>query len=272
MDQILVKDVMDVIEALAPCNSALDYDNVGLLVGSKSMIVNGIIVGLELTDSLLEEAIESGSNLIVVHHPLIFKPIKKITLEDVTGNKIIRLIQSNIALYVAHTNLDVSPGGLNDYIAKRIGMEIEPFNISGQISNESDLDVIGLSSNIRVGSIKPIRLINLVNELKSKLQLDYLLYTGNEQKMIKRVGLCTGSGISFYNEALEAKVDVYITGDMKYHDATYANDMGIPIIDATHYGSEILVRELFYELLTTHFQKKVVVIRHMSYINPIKII
>lgn len=260
MANVKVRDVMDVIEQLAPVELAENYDNVGLLVGSENAKVSKVILGLELSDSLLEEAILKQCDLIVVHHPLIFKPLKKVISQDVIGHKVITLIKENISLYVAHTNLDTTIGGLNDFIASKLFIDVEAIDKNKEIPN------------IRVGSIKETTLINLAKHVKTSLNLDYLHYCGDESKKVSRVGLCTGSGISFYKEAIAKEVDVFITGDMKYHDATLAVDMKVPIIDATHYGSEILVSEFLYNELNKSFNNNLELIIHESYDNPIKTI
>lgn len=259
MANIRVRDVMDVLEDLAPVELAQSYDNVGLLVGSEDCVVRKAIVGLELSESLLEEAIQTGCDLIVVHHPLIFKPMKKIISQDVTGHKVITLIKENISLYVAHTNLDSAVGGLNDYVADKLDIKVDVINPDSGIPN------------IRIGTISEMTLIELANSIKNNLDLDYLHYSGDDHQRVSRVGLCTGSGMSFYKEAIANEVDVYITGDMKYHDATLAIDTKVPIIDATHYGSEIIVSEFLHSELSKSF-KDVEIIIHQRYDNPIKTI
>lgn len=259
MANLKVRDIMDVVEDLAPTHLAESYDNVGLLVGSESAFVKKVILGLELTDSLLEEAILKECDLIVVHHPLIFKPLKKIISQDVIGSKVIRLIKENISLYVAHTNLDTTIGGLNDYVASKLGIDVDV------------IDPLEEIPNIRIGSIKEMSVLDLAKHVKSSLNLDYLHYCGDEESIVSRVGLCTGSGMSFYKEAMSKEVDVFITGDMKYHDATLAVDMKVPIIDATHYGSEILVSEFLYSELSKNLEG-VEFLVHELYDNPIKTI
>ena len=260
MANLKVRDVMDVMEELAPISLAQSYDNVGLLIGSESEVVNKVILGLELTDSLLEEAILKECDLIIVHHPLIFKPLKKIISQDVIGSKVIKLIKENISLYVAHTNLDTTLGGLNDYVASKLGIQVDTIKVDDEIPN------------IRVGSIKEMTMLDLAKHVKSSLDLDYLHYCGDEKTLVSRVGLCTGSGMSFYKEAMSKEVDVFITGDMKYHDATLSVDMKVPIIDATHYGSEILVSEFLYSELNKSFKGNIEFVVHELYDNPIKTI
>ncbi len=257
MAGIRVKEIMDAIEALAPKELAMDYDNVGLLVGSEFAKAEKVIVGLELTDSLLEEALSAGCDLIVVHHPLIFKPLKKVVREDVTGKRIMTLIKENISLYVAHTNLDSAAGGLNDYVAAKLKIDLDPV--------EKDEPPA-----YRLGSIEETTLIQLAKDVKTALNLNYLHYCGNDAAIMKKIGLCAGSGMSFYQDALKEDIDVYITGDVKYHDAVIANDLKVPIIDATHFGSEVIVGELLEDTLRKAFAGGVEIVLHRSYNNPIK--
>lgn len=255
MDGIVVADVVRIIEQLAPVELAMDYDNVGLIVGDPKSKVTGIMLGLELTDEVIRHAKESGCNVIVVHHPPIFKPIYSIQSGNPQGNKIYTLIQNNISVVAAHTNLDVAVNGLNDFVLKKLGLEI----------------VECQNTNIRLGAIKPISLKDFIKHVKSSLNLEYVHYCGDEQKTIRRVGLCTGSGMSFYKEACNESADVYVTGDLKYHDAVDALERGVPIVDATHFGSEIWVEDLLQEYLSNALNANVPIVKFKSYKNPIKV-
>ena len=164
--------------------------------------------------------------MIVLHHTLIFKPLKLIVDSDPIQKRIMILIKKDISLYAAHTNLDSAIGGLNDFIAEKLGIAVT--NI---VFDESVPD-------IRIGQVRPKTLRDFVMEIKNKLNLDYIHYCGDESKVISTVALCTGSGFSYYDEAFDAGADVLLTGDMKYHDAKYALDRGMPVVDATHFGTE----------------------------------
>jgi len=258
MAAVKVKHIMACLADLAPEERAMEYDNVGLLVGSKEDPVSKVMVGLELTEGLLDEAIQKSCDMIVVHHPLIFKPIKKVIQEDIVGKKIIRLIRSNIALYASHTNLDEAKGGLNDFIASKIGIQCE-----------QDLDS---PSPIRLGYVQEQTVLELASHIKKQLKLNYIHYCGEESHLVSKVALCTGSGMSFYKEALQEGIDAYITGDLKYHEAMEALDLNTPVIDATHFGSEVMVAELLYEWLEKRFDKSVELVIHEGAENPIKIV
>lgn len=260
MDVVTVNHILASLERLAPSELALDYDNVGLLVGSKETQVTGIMTGLELTDELIDDAIIRGCNVIVVHHPLIFKPLYSVKEDQFQGKKIISLIRKNISLIAAHTNLDMAVDGLNDYMVRRLSLE----------------PVESLSKNIRLGTIESQTLLQFVKHIKETLNLDYIHYCGNEERIVQKIALCTGSGMSFYQEACNEGVDVYITGDMKYHDATYAIEMNTPVIDATHFGTEVEVENLLRDYLTlelaSFYSATIPVYTHGKYKNPIKVL
>lgn len=126
-----VGTITNIIENLAPLNYAYKWDNVGLQLGSKEDIVSKVLTTLEITEGVLDEAVEKGVNMIITHHPTIFSPLKNIIKEDMKGKLIYKAIQNNIAIYAVHTNIDIAPGGLNDYIAKLLNVvETEVLDIT----------------------------------------------------------------------------------------------------------------------------------------------
>lgn len=255
MDGLIVADIVRIIEQLAPVELAMDYDNVGLIVGDLKSKVTGVMVGLELNEMIIKEAISFGCNVIVVHHPLIFRPVYSILAGTPQGNKIFTLVQNNISVIAAHTNLDSTVNGLNDFVLKKLGIEPVPCQ----------------NVNIRIGTIKTTDLMSFIKHVKDCLELEYIHYCGDEHKQVSRVGLCTGSGMSFYRAACDEKVDVFITGDMKYHDAVDGVECGVPIIDATHFGSEIWVEDLLHEYLSNTLTAEFPIIKFTQYKNPIKV-
>lgn len=257
MDAITVKDIMDCIERLAPQDLAQDYDNIGLLIGDSKRRVNKIIVGLEVTNSLIDEAINKACDMIVVHHPLIFSPLNRIVEQDPIAHKVIRLIKADINVYVAHTNLDMAQHGLNDYLCEVL--DIKP-NIE-----------IGFEQNrlLRICDVKQQAFKQLVWHVKERLNLDTIRYVGHLDKQIKRIGLCSGSGMSFFDMAIEQGADAYITGDLKYHDAVKAMELEVPVIDAGHYGTEIICRQLFENILKENFQEDIQIFQHNAFLDPI---
>lgn len=128
---VTVKVIADIIEKLAPLNYAYKWDNVGLQLGHREDIINKILTTLEITDAVLDEAIKKDVNMIVTHHPMIFSPLKSIIKDDIKGRIIYKAIQNNIAVYVTHTNMDIAPNGLNDYVARQLNIQnIEVLDIT----------------------------------------------------------------------------------------------------------------------------------------------
>ena len=227
---VKVKKILEKLQDLAPDNLAEDWDNIGLQVGSIHNKVSKILLALDATQSVIEEAINIGAHMIITHHPMIFTPIKKVTKDEPIGNNIYKLIQNNISLYVMHTNLDATFGGTNDVLGNIIGL----YNVEGLSPNERGMG-IG-----RIGDIKTTTITQLTHKLKQGLNISYARIVGSPEKEVNKVAICTGSGMSFLEYAV-GRADVFITGDVKFHEAQNAWENHIGVIDVGHYGSENIV-------------------------------
>ncbi|MDR1000784.1 MAG: Nif3-like dinuclear metal center hexameric protein [Clostridiales bacterium] len=227
-----VQWVIDQMRSLAPENSAVPSDNVGLLVGETEANVTKILVALDCTQDVVREAVEYGADMIVTHHPLIYAPINRVNSDTAAGQMIIQLIRAGISVYAAHTNLDRACGGVNDCLMEKIG-----FAQNLQLLQEGDLDY-GLVRYGRLG--KPMTLINLAKHVKTVLKLSGVRYAGDAETMIHSAGICCGGGsdMKFFEAAKEKGCEVFITGDIGYHDFVGAKQLGICLIDATHFASE----------------------------------
>lgn len=222
-----VKAVINKLNDLAPEDLAMDWDNVGLQVGSLDSKVAKILLALDASPKVIEESIEENVDMIITHHPMIFSPLKTITVDSLLGNKIYKLIRNDISLYVMHTNFDVAFGGTNDVLANKIGLyDLKAIN--------PDENGIGIG---RIGNIKKTSINNLATTLKDKLELQNIRVIGNLDRKVSKVAICTGSGMGFIDYVAK-EADVFITGDVKFHDAQRARDLGIGVIDAGHYGTE----------------------------------
>ena len=238
---MLVKDIVDIAEQLAPPYLAEHWDNVGLLVGDENRECKKILFALDAIDAVVDEAIDIGADMIITHHPIIFKGVSGINTSTALGRRLIKLIKNDIAVYCAHTSLDIAEGGTNDVLAKTIGLE----NIEGLIPEENGF--LG-----RIGTLKEeMSLKELADLLIKKLDMTSANVTGELSSKVKKVGLCTGSGADrdFMLAAKKAGCDVYITGDVKYHDAQFAYDIGINLIDASHYHTEKIAMPFFCEFV-----------------------
>ncbi|MBS7014897.1 MAG: Nif3-like dinuclear metal center hexameric protein [Veillonella sp.] len=336
----IVQQVITLMEQLAPRSYAESWDNVGLMVGDRNAIVTGVLTTLDVTAEAISYAIEHDCNLIVSHHPLIFKGLKQLSCDTAQGRMINQLIQHNIAVYSAHTNLDIAPGGLNDMLAERLGLiDIKGFIKTGEdtlykittfvpenaadavriamgnagagrignyeycsfsahgegrfVGNDNSHPVIGEAGFMTVvpevqinalvdgmhlqGVIKTMKdahpyeeaaydvlslvepkgatqYLGRIGRLPNALNLDTfrewlqealpeanIRFAGVAPKEIQSIALCSGAGAEFIKDAARLHVDAYVTGDVKYHDAQLAKELGLLVVDAGHFGTESIV-------------------------------
>ncbi|MDR2903393.1 MAG: Nif3-like dinuclear metal center hexameric protein [Clostridiales bacterium] len=235
---VICDDIIDMMEKLAPPSLAESWDNSGLLIGRRAAGVKKILVALDATAEVVREAVEIGADMIVTHHPVIFKPMAQINGDTPLGEKLLTLIEQKIAVYAAHTNLDIAQGGTNDTFAESIGLTaVEPL-----LQTENAVfAAIG-----RMGRLKtPMSLSAFAAEIKRKIGLPTIRFVGDGDRRIETAGLSTGSASNAKNfiEAQKRGCDVFITGDIRFHEAQDALALGLPLIDATHYASENLVAD-----------------------------
>lgn len=349
---MISKKIFDKIEEFARIRFSESWDNCGLQIGSNSKEVKKILLALDMSKKVCEKAVRENFDLIITHHPFFFSGFKKIVLDGYQGNIIENLIKNNISLYSAHTNLDITYGGVNDVLCDILNIKnTNPLSISyeekliklvvyipkgeyadllrkelgeknyGKIGNYSNCsfstlgngrfkpeknsnafigkegkieiveeekieflmyeneleDAIKIIEKVhpyeevaydvyilknkgkifghgRIGNLpQKVKLEDFCKQLKNKLKCDYLRVYGNLNKEINRVALCGGSGACFITDAKKQKADVYITGDIKHHDAQKARELGICIIDAGHYNLEIHVLKALKEYLELNF-------------------
>lgn len=230
-----VKDLICFMEKIAPPMLAESWDNVGLMVGEKDKEVKRVLVALDAIDKVIDEAIEKDCQMIITHHPLIFRGTKSVTSETALGRRLLKLIQNNIAVYSAHTNLDIVKGGTNDTLAKLLELE----NIENLCEPVFEDMALG-----KVGELKAeITFEELIKKTQEALKLKGLIACGDKERMVKKVAVGTGacSDIEYIQRAKALGCDVLITSDVGYHDAQNAVDYDICLIDASHYGTEVII-------------------------------
>lgn len=240
---VICRDIIKQLEIFAPLKYAEEWDNIGLIIGDDENFIKKAIVCLDITNDIIDDAIEKKANLIISHHPFIFKSIKNINTTTELGKKIIKCIQNNICVYSAHTNLDMTIGGTNDKLFDILNLKDKDF-----LCEEVDKGyALG-----RVGNLNtPMTLLELSMFVKNKLNLDIIKYIGNKEKIVNKVSICTGSCSNdfFFEESLKKNCDVYITSDIKHHEALDAKELGLSLIDATHYGTEVIICSSICKLL-----------------------
>ena len=221
-----VADILQFIETLAPRSMKMDWDNVGLLCGSKSAQVTKVLVALDPFEGVCREAAEIGAQLIFTHHPLIFQAPKSITDETSLGRCIMQLCRNGISAINAHTNLDQAPGGVNDILAAKLGLEhVEIIN---------PREGVGL---MRRGGVAEQSLESFLALVKERLGCDGLRYVDGG-KSVRSVAVGGGSCASGILEVKAAGCDTFVTADVKYNQFWDAQDLGINLIDAGHFHTE----------------------------------
>lgn len=355
---LTVKTIFNALEELAPKEKAYSWDNVGLQIGSANQKATKIMITLDVLESVVDEAIANNVDVIIAHHPLLFKPLKQINFDTPEGRVIAKLIRHNITVYASHTNLDIVAGGVNDMLAEQLGIQkakplvqigteklfkyavhvpvshldkikqvigdagagkqgdythcsfeiagigsfkpgtqAEPFiGEIGKIAkveevkiealvNESSLkkvvaavlevhpyeepayDIIELKNSGanyglgRIGEVKTqMNLKQYAEGLKEKLELSHVRIVGDLKKMIKKVAVIGGSGEKYIHAAKHAGADVYITGDLGFHQAQIAMEMGLAVIDAGHYIESIMKESVkdYLEQKLTEFDVEII--------------
>lgn len=245
-----VRDISNAIENFAPIRLQEDYDNAGLQVGDPDMEVSAVLLCLDVTEEILQEAIERSCNMIISHHPLIFRGLKNVTGKDPIQRIVIEALRNNVAIYSAHTNLDSAREGVSHEI--------------GNILNLSDMKVLDPKpddSSVGIGVIgdmKPTPKLEFLRRLKEKFNVKALKYSAHSPKLvIKRPAVCGGSGAFLIKKAIEEGADAIVTGDVKYHDFTsFGGD--ILIADIGHYESELCSSKIFSRIIRDRFPEMVV--------------
>lgn len=229
----IVNDIIKEMELLAPSYLKEDFDNVGLMVGDRNKSVNKVLLALDCTLKVIEEAKREKVDLIITHHPLIFRKPSNITTDTLQGKKIIELIKNDISLYSSHTNLDSSENGLNNTIVSILG-----FKDSAILEKNKSVNSAGLGRIVNLD--REIKLESLIAQVKAKLNISNLRVVKGNNK-VSKIAIINGSGQDFIAKAVKLGVDTVITGDTTYHFASDYKEMGINILDVGHFSSEQIV-------------------------------
>ena len=231
-----VNDLVALLEELMPSNLAEDWDNVGLMLGRRGKTVKKILLALDLTKEVVEQAISQKVDLIVTHHPAIFKKLKRVVDNDWQQDLLLTLAENGIAVYSAHTNLDCVSTGVNDVLAKLLKLE--------------DTDVLDDSNGLgRIGVVEEMALADYAQLVKASLKADYVT-VGDAGKPVHKVAVCGGAGSDLIDIALAKGADTLVTGDVKYHSAQQAVFSGLNIIDAGHQPTEVPVLDKLADRLS----------------------
>ena len=236
--------VMNALERIAPRHLAEDWDNTGLLVGSYAQKVERILVALDVDDTVVAEAIERSADMIGAHHPAIFRGMKQLRTDLPLGRRLAALLTHGVAVAAAHTNLDITRGGVNDVLAARLGLEkLSTFITTAQTDGSAE-------SLGRIGTLPaPVAIDDFAHSVCKRLGVSHARLVRAADRPVRRVAVVGGAGAEFIDTAVRRGADVYVTGDVKYHDAQRAVEQGMHIIDAGHFGTERPVLSVLADLL-----------------------
>lgn len=254
-----VKDIAALIEKTAPLNFQDSYDNSGLQVGFPESSVSKVLVCLDVTEAVVEEAERLGCELIVSHHPLLFRALKQVSDSTYQQRCAVSAIRSGVAIYSAHTSLDNARGGVNWKIAEIIGMEP-----SGWLApNPDGLDA---GSGLVGELLCPVSDFEFLAMLKEKFGVKCLLHSQTSGRTVRKVAVCGGAGAFLLPDAVKAGADCFVCGEFHYHD--YFENKGVLLAELGHWQSEQFTVDLLAEMISRAFPE-LKVIRTSICTNPI---
>ena len=226
------------IEEFAPVWEQERWDNCGFSVGDPDMEVSKALIALDCTEAVVDEAIETGADIIIAHHPLIFGGVKKISPQSEQGRTIIKAVKHNIAIYAAHTNMDKAAGGVSSIMADKLNLverEVltpDGFGVAGSLEEELSVE-------------------EFVGKMKNAFGVDVVRCSAPLEGKISKVAVCGGSGKSFIADAMQKGAQVYVTGDITYHD--FYAEKGFMVMDIGHYFSEYRIVDVFANIVSKNF-------------------
>lgn len=241
-----VYDVIEYIESIAPVETALGFDNVGLILGKRDREVTGILCCLDLTGEVIKEAVEGGYNTIITHHPFIFDYFKRIDEDDVRGDLLCKAIRNNLNVYSAHTNWDFAEKGVNEALCSALMLG----DVKADASKEHRLGMLKEEMTV------PVFVEYVKDKLRSK-GIKYVLPDKCKNRVIKVVGVSSGSFDDETSWIYENNVDALVTGELKHSAAIDLKMHGFVTVSAGHYETEVLSMRNMAELLGKHYEVKV---------------
>lgn len=262
--KVTVDHISEFFEHWAPFSTQAEYDNSGLLIGSPTLTVSGILTCLDVTEAVVDEALSLKCNLIVAHHPLIFRKIARINPDTSQGSLLYKLIQNNIAVLAVHTNLDAASNGVSFVLGDVLGLQNAQFLHFHDADKTHGYGVIGQLD-------KPLEKSAFLKHVSQRLNTPSIRFSGDVD-VVKTVAVCGGTGVSLASKAQRSGADAYITADIKYHE--YFDIDKMLLVDAGHYETESpiiqhLQRKLSIAFETVTVKATSVVTNPMqSFINP----
>jgi dinuclear metal center YbgI/SA1388 family protein len=227
-----VRDITAFLRTLAPLELAEEWDNVGLLVGDTDTQVERVMTCLTLTPDVAREAVAEHAHLVVTHHPLLFKAVKRLTNQSLEGRTLLSLIAAGVSVYSAHTAFDSAADGINARLAASLGLQaVQPLRPVA--------DNLSAGGSGRWGQLPgPLLFAEFLTLVKRQLGVSHLQYVAGAQPHVRTVGVACGSAAEFTPDALRASCDVLLTGEARFHACLEARDSGLALVLPGHYATE----------------------------------
>lgn len=235
-----LREIIAALERLAPLRLQDEWDNSGLQVGFPEAEVSKALVCLDVTEEIVKEAVDNGCNLIVSHHPLIFKALRQVSDATYQQRCVVHALASGISIYSAHTSLDNAPGGVNHRIAGKLGLQ----QLRWLCPKEGEDAGSGLVGELPA----PERDTDFLARVQDTFGVECLLHSAPDGREIRRVALCGGAGAFLMRDAVRAGADCFLSGEFHYHD--YFENQGVLLCELGHYQSEQFTQDLLLEYLT----------------------
>ena len=248
-ERMRISSIIHYLEELAPLDLQEEYDNSGLLIGNSEQDVQGVLICLDCTEEVMDEAIRKGCNLVIAHHPVIFKGLKRITGRTDPERVVEKALMHRIAVYAIHTNLDNVFAGVNKILCEKLGLIKCSILLPGTRKGPDD----SIAGAGMIGTLRePMTEKAFLRHIKKALKAGMIRHTPLLGRKISKVAVCGGSGSFLLREALRRQADVFISADFKYHQFFEAEKKLI-IADVGHYESEQFTKELLYNRLMKKF-------------------
>ena len=245
-ENMTIKDILNCITEVAPLHWQESYDNAGLQVGDLNSEACKALICLDITEEVVDEAIAKNCNVIVSHHPLIFRGLKHLTPETYIERAVMKAVKHDIAMISMHTNLDNSYLGVSRVLAERLGLK--KLHLLQPSESEPELCGAGMVGEFE----KPEEEVDFLNLVADTIGSPCLRHSALTGRRIQKVALCGGAGVPFMQDALRQKVDAYLTADIKYHDF-FVPEGNILLVDGGHFETEQFTKELICELIRKKF-------------------
>lgn len=250
---MIASEILNFLSDLAPPELAEEWDNTGLLIGQRDDAVSSIMTCLTLTPDVAEEAVSKGASLVIAHHPILFRAVKKLTDETSEGRMLLSLIRAGVAVYSPHTSYDSAYEGVNRQLADSLNLSnVKPIRMADSDSDSESNDA-SIGSG-RFGDLPDdVSLTDFVELVKQALKIDNTWFVGDSAATIRRVGIACGAAAEFMGDAAQQGCDVLLTGEARFHACLEARTRGIALVLPGHYPTERPAMENLASRLSNQF-------------------